>query len=440
MGEDVTHFQLSVVNRAALKIAFQCGPCYIMLMRIFTGIILLAAIAGADEFLVIDEYAFKAPAEALRSVKDLAANLAKPGYTEVQKARSVFSWISAHITYDVKAFLTGRRGDVSPGAVLEKRTSVCQGYAGLFQQLAQAAGLEAVTIAGWSKGYGFMAGQVPDGPPDHAWNAVRVDGQWRLVDCTWGAGYLNDQQQFVNQFNDHYFLTDPQAFIYDHLPEDPQWQLLERPLTKQEYAGLLYLRPSAFIHDVKAVTHLASTIAAGKALKVVMETPLSVIMACDLMQDQKVLPEKYRFIQKDGQQCQVQARFPRAGAYIMRLYVKERSDPGPFRWALDYRVDAAGAIDRSAVFPKALTAFGDRDAFLFSPMTGIIRAGSKQWFRLRIPDAGKAAVVCGGQWHFLERQGDDFKGKVPVQRGRVDVCAQFPSQQKYTVLLEYQAQ
>ena len=44
--------------------------------------------------------------------------------------------------------------------------------------------------------------------------------------------------------DEFYFFTDPDEFIYNHLPQDEGWQLLARPVTKDEFqvlANLIYL-------------------------------------------------------------------------------------------------------------------------------------------------------------------------------------------------------
>ena len=60
-----------------------------------------------------------------------------------------------------------------------------------------------------------------EGDPPHAWNAVNVAGSWRLLDCTFGAGKTNpDGLEFQKQLNEHFFLTDPDEFIFTHFPSD----------------------------------------------------------------------------------------------------------------------------------------------------------------------------------------------------------------------------
>lgn len=53
------------------------------------------------------------------------------------------------------------------------------------------AGVQCVTVPGYSKGFGYQTGQSFSGEFDHAWNAVYLEGRWHLVDSTWGSGLVD---------------------------------------------------------------------------------------------------------------------------------------------------------------------------------------------------------------------------------------------------------
>jgi len=167
-------------------------------------------------------------------VRSIAAAVAPEGAGDEAKARAIFMWVTANIAYDPSYYTTGSAKDQTLAQVLATRKSVCFGFASVFEALAKASGLDCVTVQGYSKGYRFSAGDPLAEKPNHAWNAVRVDGTWRLVDCTWGAGYLDESVQFRRSTNEHYLFTPPDEFIYDHFPTDPKWQLLSRPLSRKE--------------------------------------------------------------------------------------------------------------------------------------------------------------------------------------------------------------
>jgi len=137
------------------------------------------------------------------------------------------------IAYDARAYFTRQRGDNSPLGVLKSRKAICDGYANLFEALCQHAKVEAVKIPGFAKGAGYVPGTRGRGEP-HAWNAVKLDGKWQLLDATWGAGFVKNQA-FVKEFNPFFFEPQPEQMIFSHLPKEPRWQLLAEPISAEVF-------------------------------------------------------------------------------------------------------------------------------------------------------------------------------------------------------------
>ncbi|MEO1438171.1 MAG: transglutaminase domain-containing protein [Bacteroidota bacterium] len=189
-------------------------------------------LAQQNTFLAIDQYTAKsAPRSTTQNLDQLVDHLVKPAKTDREKARSFFSWIAHNIVYDTHYFYNKDTAEpcFSTDCILTQNKTVCLGYARLFQQMCEKEGIPCEVIEGYSR---------EDTAPitkklqktDHAWNAVLLDGQWFLVEPTWGSGYLDDQGVFHAEFDDSQFLTDPKAFVKTHLPMDPIWQLLEAPV------------------------------------------------------------------------------------------------------------------------------------------------------------------------------------------------------------------
>ena len=44
------------------------------------------------------------------------------------------------------------------------------------------------------------------------------------------------------QYDEHYFLTDPSDFILEFWPFDPEWQLLDHPITLEQFEQLPFVR------------------------------------------------------------------------------------------------------------------------------------------------------------------------------------------------------
>jgi hypothetical protein len=93
-----------------------------------------------------------------------------------------------------------------------------------------------VPVSGYAKGFDYVYGKRTK-KANHAWLAVRLRGTWRLVDPTWGAGIIVDGR-FQRQFTWDYFLIDPDVLLLSHFPDEPSWQLVERPLRRADFERL----------------------------------------------------------------------------------------------------------------------------------------------------------------------------------------------------------
>jgi hypothetical protein len=206
--------------------------------------------AAADRDTVIDRHALRAPRQVEQSVASLARYLIKPARNDREKARAIYRWVTDRVAYNVKGYLAGDYGDNRTQAVLKNRVGVCEGYANLFQDLCRQAGLPVAKVYGSSKGFGYVAGQEL-GDKDHVWNAVKLDGTWRLVEATWGAGAINGTR-FVKAFNPYYFLTPPDQLIFTHFPQKAAWQLLRPAISKSEFKKLPLVNPVLFQMGVTA--------------------------------------------------------------------------------------------------------------------------------------------------------------------------------------------
>lgn len=389
-------------------------------------------------FARVDAHAAKAPASAEKSVSALANYLVRPARNDEEKARALFRWITLKVSYDTAGYQSGAPGDMSPEGVLRRRKAVCSGYAALFEHLAREAGLEAVTIRGHSKG--FMAGTHQDSELNHAWNAVKIEGQWRLLDCTWGAGHVTPSMKFVRQFSEYYFLTPPEEFVYGHFPQEPKWQLLDRPMARNEYERLVPLRADFFRCGLAVQSHRWASFRAEDSATVTFTGPEDVRLLCNLMRDGKELGRSYTLTQREKGKIVTRVRFPRPGNYVLRYFVKRRNESEPYSWALDYQVTASRGAKERAEFPKTYGTFQERGALLEEPMVWRLKAGERQRFSLRVPGAAAVAVSVDGKWTHLQRTGDRFTGEVALRPGPVQLCASLdPAKRSYSVLLEYEA-
>lgn len=69
---------------------------------------------------------------------------------------------------------------------------VCEGYAKAFQFLCRYAGLESIYAVGWSTSGSSSGG--------HAWNLVKIDGNWYNVDTTWDDSNGSDYDGYLYDY------------------------------------------------------------------------------------------------------------------------------------------------------------------------------------------------------------------------------------------------
>lgn len=215
----------------------------------------------AADFKKVDKYA--------RSIKktgdynQLAVKLTSPFENESEKVRAIFVWITYNIKYDYRKFknnqsnrnrfrIKGRSKkeiELKRKKLREKKTKsayrkgkgVCEDYSYLFLFMCQSVGIEAKYITGVSKQNARQIGTFPK-RSSHAWNAVKIDGKWHLLDATWAAGIVNQKTgRFTRVFYEGFYLIEPKFFILSHFPDDEKWQLLEHPISKKEFSNFAYL-------------------------------------------------------------------------------------------------------------------------------------------------------------------------------------------------------
>lgn len=67
------------------------------------------------------------------------------------------------------------------------------------------------------------------------------------------------------EYDDHYFMTDPEEFIYEFFPAQAEWQLLKRPISLQEFEDLPFVRSLFFQYNLSfADPHIRSTVHSDK--------------------------------------------------------------------------------------------------------------------------------------------------------------------------------
>lgn len=99
-------------------------------------------------------------------------------------------------------------------SVFVDHASVCAGYTRAFQYLCREAGIECAYVEGIA--YGFQE----DDEEAHAWNLVKLDGEYYWTDVTWGDP-LSEDEKYDKTYS--YFCTGDEDFFKTHKPQANVW-------------------------------------------------------------------------------------------------------------------------------------------------------------------------------------------------------------------------
>lgn len=374
------------------------------------------------------------------SIDELASLLEQNTTTETEEARIIYAWITQHIAYDLNAYNDAvyhdKYPDVEATTVLQKRTTICSGYSNLYLALAETMNLESVMVVGHAKGAT---------PPDlerfydinHAWNGVKIDGEWYLLDATWGAGSIvNDR--FTFDYKPYYFATAPEELINNHFPKDDGWQLLAKIHSRKDFDNAPDISDRFYILGLKLDSHLERHIATPGRLEIKLKAPQNVLAIASLQQKGRKLPEETVLVNRQEEYLEIEIAPPTAGVYDLVIYAKDKNDLHGYEKAIAYQIKAQSS---TAQLPIIYEQFHQYQAGLVEPLTANLNPNRPTYFNLVIPQAIDVMVVNSttNSWTPLDGYGDSFVGHVDIQSGNSIVIAKFPDSDEYWKLIEYQS-
>ena len=149
--------------------------------------------------------------------------------TDVEKFRSIYLWVCQNIDGDAsqhkKVYKQRKKlsGDndrylewnndfkIEAFEILKKRKkTMCTGYAYLIKELCFIADIKCEIIDGYGRSFDRNVEALE--MVNHSWNAVKLDNRWYLCDPTWSSGFMVNGDLFVRNYNNGYFLTEPELF------------------------------------------------------------------------------------------------------------------------------------------------------------------------------------------------------------------------------------
>lgn len=142
---------------------------------------------------------------------ELIGQLISEDMSDYEKEWAIYRWLIREVNYDWRQndpTQTAPRTSFQPYGALINDTAVCLGYATTFQLFMDLLGIECMTVVG----------AAFDSSGDHAWNMVKLNGEWYCVDATWDLGHKTPERcKYFNVTSDHMAKTDHQ-WDYENTP------------------------------------------------------------------------------------------------------------------------------------------------------------------------------------------------------------------------------
>jgi len=298
-----------------------------------------------DVFETVDECARKAAQTKFSSFTALVRHLVGNFSSDVDKARALFRFMT-YVEFEHSSwFLYYPEKENTRGAPTNLFRSVEFGIESkslTYKRLCAYAGLHAISIQGFCKAKEYEPGEeFIDNRWRNSWNAVYVSGGWRLVQPNWAALSVNTKalREKRKMYQDHYFLADPDKFIFEFFPLSAEFQFLDHPITRSEFENLPVLRSTFFHFDLSLARNEGLLSAAVQAdqngeANIYLNSPNNVcyhysLTACKQgsksgsssfkMKGGKVPLDRFVMMSVQEGECIFNVHLPTTGQYILEI-------------------------------------------------------------------------------------------------------------------------
>jgi hypothetical protein len=183
----------------------------------------------------------------------------RPYRSDVQRLRAIFTWVAEKITWE-EDFET----DLDCRRVLQSKRGCAEEVATLVLEMCSAVGIHAEVIRGYLK----TPGEVPElgimPRSNHWWNAIIVDGEWRIMDCSLAAPSNPKRASYSSAGSgtaeSWWFLTRPSEICWTHIPEQHHHQHLCPPMAHEILLALPCACPPYFKNTLHMVDYDTSLV------------------------------------------------------------------------------------------------------------------------------------------------------------------------------------
>lgn len=222
------------------------------MIKYFLSFFLLISISAfSQNFDKVDTKVINYPR--FSKVENLTKQIEKDFSTDANKVRAAFFWLAKNIRYNLKEYYNPKQRyysfeyssneekeqklqalkDKLIAATFRNKTGVCEEYAQSFKKICDLLGIEAAVLKGYVRNDAKKIGNIANST-NHAWNAVKIDKKWMILDATWAAGFERNGK-WIRKFNDYFFDMPIDKIFKTHYPDDSIWVLRFGRMSKEDF-------------------------------------------------------------------------------------------------------------------------------------------------------------------------------------------------------------
>ncbi|KAF2673906.1 hypothetical protein BT63DRAFT_445793 [Microthyrium microscopicum] len=176
--------------------------------------------------------------------------LCRPYRSDVQRLRAIFTWVSERISWEEDF-----EGEMNVRRVLATKRGCTQEIALLVAEMCAAIGVHVEVVRGYLKVPGEMLDIDLMARPNHWWNTVIVDGEWRIMDCSLASPTNPRRTQYsttsAQMAESWWFLARPTEICYTHVPIHPEHQHMVPPMAPEVLLSLPCACPPYFRNNIE---------------------------------------------------------------------------------------------------------------------------------------------------------------------------------------------
>ena len=193
---------------------------------------------------IMDSLVSNVPKDIRKDFDKLHAHLHNFGQNDEERVWMYYGYIAANFKYDYKLATSKRKQKYSPQYTCKKRSGVCIDFSELFEAFCRKSGITCFTVSGKAK-MNFlyritMWCHLKFRNGHHAWNVVKYNDDWHLMDVTWSGVDSTSKYYKLNKkgeketsgklrhFSREYYDCAPDNFMQKHKPYMPAFYLTEK--------------------------------------------------------------------------------------------------------------------------------------------------------------------------------------------------------------------